>query len=313
MRWEEFEDGVRVLAPAKINLYLEVGPCRDDGFHDIDSLFQAVTLFDELEVAPDESLSFEAEGMSAAEDNLVYRAAALLQRESGTSRGASMRLRKRIPQGAGLGGGSSDAAAALVALRWLWELDASDEELARLAATLGSDVPFFLVGGTARCQGRGERVEPMETLAGTVEDLAWVLVYPRTEISTALVYKALDDSRDPDFTLTVGELLDSLPDRSMRDKLRSGELYFNRLEGVVFSEFPELERLRDRMADESFVTVMLSGSGSTLLGACRSAEEADRAAHRLSAELDADIFSVRAERSASAVVPPGFRKGGSMS
>ena len=305
MRIEAIEDGLRVLAPAKLNLYLEVGPRRADGFHEIDSIFQSVTLFDELEVrsSSDEAIVLEEEGVSCGDDNLVARAARRLSALSGARRGVRMRLRKRIPQGAGLGGGSSDAAAALVALARLWELRLADAELAAVAAELGSDVPFFLHGGTAICRGRGELVTPLEGLFEPDRPPCYVLVYPRREVSTSLVYNALDASRPPGFALTATELLDSMGRGSVRrqlaSRMASGELFFNRLENVVTALFPDLDRVRTSLRAEPFVSVSMSGSGSTFFGVCREAADADRIAASLAERLEADVFSVRAETPAT--------------
>ena len=147
-------------APAKINLALEILGRRPDGFHEIASVIQAVGLYDELRVAPAETLRFTcAQSALAGADNLVVRAAQALQDATGCRRGAELRLCKGIPVAAGLGGGSSDAAAALVLLNRHWRLGLTLGELSRIGATLGSDIPFFLTGPTAVVSGRGERVE----------------------------------------------------------------------------------------------------------------------------------------------------------
>jgi 4-diphosphocytidyl-2-C-methyl-D-erythritol kinase len=306
MRWEIIKDGLRVLAPAKLNLYLEVGPRRSDGFHDIDSIFQTVTLFDELEFRSrqDGTIVLEEEGIACGEENLVHRAARALQdflRAQGAldpSRGAEIRLRKRIPQGGGLGGGSSDAAATLLALARMWNVDVGADVLARLAAGIGSDVPFFLTGGTARCRGRGEKVASLSEAFEAAPPFHYVLAYPRLAISTRAVYEALDAARDGGLAsaLTPPGALDSMGAASIHDQLRSGQLFFNRLESVVTSAFPAMRRLHDRLGEEGFVNVLMSGSGSTIYGHCRSAAEAERRAEQLSAQLDAVIFAVRSER-----------------
>lgn len=306
MRWEIEKSSIRVLAPAKVNLYLEVGRRRDDGFHEIDSIFQAVSLFDELELRPQEGglLTLEEEGISAGADNLVLRAARRLQEHAVAlgrePQGARMRLKKRIPQGAGLGGGSSDAAAALLALDRMWDLRTPRTALERLALAVGSDVPFFLVGGTARCQGRGERVTSLSGAFDGREPLCFVLAYPRFAVSTREVYAALDasrgrDARESDFALTPSSPLDSMSPASMRDRFGCGELFFNRLERVVYAEYPALRSLRSLMLAKPFAGVLLSGSGSTVYGVCAGAADAERLAEELSAETDADIYAVRAE------------------
>ncbi|MBI4602081.1 MAG: 4-(cytidine 5'-diphospho)-2-C-methyl-D-erythritol kinase [Planctomycetes bacterium] len=304
MRIQPIPGGLRVLAPAKVNLYLEVGPRRADGYHDLDSLFQAIDLHDELEVlgAPEGTLELEEAGIAEGERNLVVRAARRLLESGlvppGRRPGARLRLKKRIPEGAGLGGGSSDAAAALVGLARLWRLAASRRELLPLAASLGSDVPFFLSGGTARCRGRGELVESWSHAFPAGAPFHYVLVYPRIKVSTKRAYEALDASRGSADALTAPSPLDSMPPVAVRTELGRGHLFFNRFETVVCSAFPELRRLHETLCKEAFVKVLMSGSGSTIYGLARSAEEARRIAGKLRTQLEADVFLARSE-------PPG--------
>ncbi len=185
------DPGVLVVeAPAKINRELRVGPRRADGYHEIRSRFVTIDLADRIEA--DESTRFglvcEPAGLPADRSNLVARAAFALAEMAGLEPRARLRLVKRIPVGAGLGGGSVDAAVTLRLLCRLWRLDPSEAELARLAASLGSDAPFFLLGGEAEVGGRGERVEPRPD--GPSKDL--VLVIPPFSISTGEVYAAFD-------------------------------------------------------------------------------------------------------------------------
>ncbi len=181
-----------IRCPAKLNLFLEVLGKRADGFHDLDTVMQAIGLCDELRITPGE----EGEGLSLAcsdaslptdSRNLVLRAALALRERTGCRRGARLSLTKRIPMQAGLGGGSSDAAGALVGLNAAWGLGLSREELRQVAATVGSDVAFFLYGGTARCTGRGEVVEPVPAPAV----FHYVLVCPNVGVSTADAYGRL--------------------------------------------------------------------------------------------------------------------------
>ena len=167
----------RLSAPAKVNLTFEALGRRADGYHEVRTVLHAVSLADEIAFAPADDLSLaveppEAGAFSSAasaptgDDNLVLRAARLLRREAGVKTGAAIRLRKRIPVAAGLGGGSSDAAAALRGLRRLWGLDLDADALRELAAQLGSDVPFFVTGGAALAEGRGERLTPLPPAQG---------------------------------------------------------------------------------------------------------------------------------------------------
>jgi len=201
--------GLRVEAPAKVNLTLRVLGRRRDGFHDLESVVAAVDLFDRLEVRPAEDLALESRGLAvpAGEDNLVMQAAHLLAEETGARCGVRISLRKRIPLGRGLGGGSADAAATLVALNALWETNLSRGNLARLGASLGSDVPFFLGAPLAVMRGRGERIEPVPARVRWWLALAW----PDFPMPTADVYAALDrlgpspDGR-PEATAILGAL-----------------------------------------------------------------------------------------------------------
>ena len=186
---------LRLLAPAKVNLTFEALGRRADGYHEVRTVMQAVSLADEIEFAPAAGLSLTiAHGAPAfaappGEDNLVMRAARLLQREAGEARGAAILLRKRIPAAAGLGGGSSDAATTLLGLRRLWGLDMDADALRELAARLGSDVPFFVSGGTALAEGRGERLTPLPTPQGSA-----VVAYSRdvaADGKTASLYALL--------------------------------------------------------------------------------------------------------------------------
>ena len=201
--------GVIVLAPAKLNLFFEVLGKRDDGYHEIETLMCPIGLYDtlrfiDLPVGPVRLRChrvFGAEGprgrgldqVSDGPDNLVVRAVELVRRRAGVNRGADILLVKRIPAAAGLGGGSSDAAAALVAANEVWRLGRSRGELARWAGELGSDVPFFLADGPAICRGRGERVTPIEG----VGNLFFVLVRPPAGLATAAVYAACQAAEQP--------------------------------------------------------------------------------------------------------------------
>jgi 4-diphosphocytidyl-2-C-methyl-D-erythritol kinase len=182
---------VRVLAPAKINLHLEVLGLRDDGFHELAMVMQSIDLADELTCQNTADgcihLSCDVDGLSTGGDNLITRAAELLRSRSGFNElGASIHLTKRIPIGAGLAGGSSDGAAALVALNTLWGLGHSQQQLESMAAELGSDMPFCVAGGIQLCFGRGERLEP---ISAPVASLGVVLVKdPTVSVSTPWAY-----------------------------------------------------------------------------------------------------------------------------
>ncbi|PZC48765.1 MAG: 4-diphosphocytidyl-2-C-methyl-D-erythritol kinase [Chloroflexi bacterium] len=245
-------------APAKINLTLEVLRKRPDGFHEVALLLQTISLFDTLTLEEASEISLECTDASlATSDNLVVRAAHLLQETTGSQKGVRMYLKKEIPIAAGLGGGSSDAAGALQGLNQLWELGLSHSELEALGATLGSDVPFFLNGGTSLCLGRGEQVEPLPAA-----NLPWiVLLCPDIllESKTAALYARLPADRRTRGALTF----------KLAGRIRSGgdippDLLFNAFEDEALHAFPGLADYRSEMLRAGAETVHLSGTGPSL-------------------------------------------------
>ena len=264
-----------IRAHAKINLDLRLGPRRADGFHPIDTLFVRTDVADLLSVTPstDGSLSLEIEGdqtLTAGPDNLVLRAAQALQACSKTTQGARLRLKKEIPQGAGLGGGSSDAAAALRLLQKFWALKISEMDLLEIGAQLGSDVPFFLQSSPARGTGRGEVLEPIP-----LTKLPWaVLIHPGFGSPTAEAYTRYAADRQP------GEEGAPTPLPLISEKtyeLRPR----NDLEPAVERKYLWIRAARDWLARQAGVLVArMSGSGSTVFGLWATEAEARAAAHR---------------------------------
>ncbi len=213
---------VRINAPAKINWTLEVLGKRSDGYHEIRSIMQTVDLCDELTLSIADDLTLELSGETGAladeavEANLAFRAAQLLQKRTRCSAGASIALTKGIPIAAGLGGGSTDAAATLRGLRRLWALNISDGELARIGAELGSDVPFFIRGGTALVSGRGEIIEPLPDVAKRELVVAW----PRSHMldKTARMYAAMRPEHSTDGSRTERLAERIRPGQPLRDE-----------------------------------------------------------------------------------------------
>lgn len=251
--------------PAKINLWLRVLGRRPDGYHELDTVFQAIEIWDEIEATIDEDFSLVCDDPTIPVDstNLVLRAAETLRGACGPSaagRGARLVLRKRIPAGAGLGGGSSDAAGTLLLLDRLWGTGVERERLRRCAAELGADVPFFLAGGRARGRGRGDRIEPLPCPEG-----AAVLVgSPPFSLSTAEVYGGLSKRLTvPANDVTVAPLSHS---RNRPGEYDLGPGARNDLEGVVFDGHPELAWFRDALREAGATSALLSGSGSSLFG-----------------------------------------------
>jgi 4-diphosphocytidyl-2-C-methyl-D-erythritol kinase len=191
-------DGVRVRAPGKINVFLEVGDVQEDGYHEVATAYQAVSLYEDVWATPADDVTLRVEGdvplgdVPTDERNLAVRAVRLLQRTTGVTDGVRLDIRKSVPVAGGMGGGSADAAAALVACDALWGTGLSTTELLRLAALLGADVPFSLQGGTAVGTGRGDELSP--ALARGRFD--WVLVPHGEGMSTPVVYRALDEHRE---------------------------------------------------------------------------------------------------------------------
>ena len=248
---------VTLACPAKINLFLELLGRRDDGYHEIETLITTIDLCDELEVVvgpPGIELTVEGDpSVPAGPENLVWRAAAAVLRPD---EGVRITLRKRIPAGSGLGGGSSDAAGALRALDRLFGLRARGTDLSRVAAGLGSDVPFFLHGGVAICSGRGDIVEPLDV----APDLPLVLFHPPESLSTAEVYA---HSKVP-LTPRRGEsrLLAGFLESQRSDPI--DERLFNRLEPAAFFLSAAVRHTHDRLLALGLRGARLSGSGSTL-------------------------------------------------
>ena len=300
-------NGLTILAPAKLNLSLAVLARRADGFHEIESLMVPVSLADTLYVRPRAApgvalrVAYAGElargpGAALARDvptdgaNLVVRAAERLAAEAGITSGLDVDLVKRIPSGAGLGGGSSDAAAMIRAAAMLWRLDWPTERLATVGADIGSDVPWFFAGGAAIALGRGERIKPVAGLA----DIAAVIACPATGLSTAAVYGRCvpDPTRTGDAArlaeaLTTGGLATAVP------------LMSNALEPPARILSPEIDRLLEALADAGGFAPRLTGSGSACFTLARTLAEAEAIAARLAARRDAGdpacaaMFAVR--------------------
>lgn len=266
---------ITVSAPAKINLHLEVLRKRDDGFHELATLFASIDLADRLHFESSSPTTLELGvhpvGSVPAVDNLVLKAARALWREIGRCPGARITLDKRIPVGGGLGGGSADAAAALVGLNALWNLDLETSTLNRLAAELGSDVPFFLVGGLAAGWGRGEELIALDD-PGPI----WLVVaWPGVGVSTAQAFGACQPRlRDGAPRARLTALAKSLGDG------REAELV-NDLEPTVFKAVPEVGELLERLQGFAPVAARMSGSGSSCWARFDSEAEAWRVADQL--------------------------------
>jgi len=279
-------------APCKINLSLEVLGRRPDGYHEIRTIMHTVDLCDELAFAVrlDGALTLSCDDPAVPADgtNLVLRAAHLLRERGDPAAGAAIALRKRVPPGGGLGGGSADAAITLLALRDLWELRVTDDDLAEMAARLGSDVPFFLRGGTALCEGRGERVSRLPVGPA----MHFVLVMPDLHVSTREVYAACGNGlttpapavkvqavwHSGDIGLIGGSLRNDLEARALALHARLREIR------------DELDALKPRCRAQG---VSLSGSGAAFCVLVEDAPAADRATGILESALGVPCVAAR--------------------
>jgi 4-diphosphocytidyl-2-C-methyl-D-erythritol kinase len=313
-----------ILSPAKINLHLRVGHVNEDGFHPLMSWMVAVGLFDTLEfisadVTPD---TFEFSPahpieiicndpkLPTDERNLITKAARLLMAEASsifskktqtnfphsatgvTDKPLRLRLTKTIPTGGGLGGGSSNAAATLVALNTLWKLKLEMQVLCAIAARLGSDVPFFLHGPSSICTGRGHIVQPVHTPA-----CPWaLLMLPDISMPTPAVYQRLDEMHPTDFTLCSADAWNQPPDWTQWASLPAEQLLRhlqNDLEAPAFSLRPDLGALRSAAEQYLARPVRMSGSGSTLFTLYDTQQSAAAAARDIQSRLQINTASVR--------------------
>ena len=278
-----------VRAPAKINLHLGVGAPREDGFHPLTTVYQAVGLYDDLTVADADCWAvdvtvadwMERESVPTTGDNIVDRAGAALAAHHGVALLGSAHIEKAIPVAGGMAGGSADAAAALVALDRLWGAGTSDDDLLALAAQLGSDVPFALLGGTALGTGRGELVEPV-TDTGT---WWWVLVPSPIGLSTPQVYRHLDRLRPdgPDVPPMPEALLAAL---STGDPAALAPALHNDLQMAALDLRPDLRQLIEAGEAAGALRGIVSGSGPTCAFLCETADHARDVAAVLGASHD---------------------------
>ena len=249
-------------APAKLNLFLHVTGRRPDGYHELQTVFQLIDLCDSVAVTVrDDPMIERPEGAAGvpAEADLVVRAARSLQAACGTALGATLRVRKRIPMGGGLGGGSSDAATTLLALNQLWDCRLGIEELARLGLPLGADVPVFVKGFSAWAEGVGERLMPLE-----LPQRWYVIIHPGVGVSTREVFQS-------------PELTRNSPLITIRAFFEAGGR--NDCEPVVRARYPEVAAALDWLS--RYAPARLTGTGSCIFASCASAIEAERIAARV--------------------------------
>jgi len=273
---------LKFKTPAKVNLGLHVHGKREDGFHELETIFQMVSLFDDVELELLSSgikLECDTPGIPTDDTNLVCKAALLLRKSYQVEgKGVSIRLKKKIPFGAGLGGGSGNAAGVLMGLNRLWDLNIEREKLFTLAAELGSDVPFFLTSPCALGKGRGERLKVLEPCS----KFQVLLVFPGFPIATSWVYQnlRLKLTKRPN---NISILRKNL---SLSNITSLGSQLYNDLESVVIQKFPEVKVVKDELWAWGALGVLLSGSGSTVFGIFDDPEKAQVACASLNGDWE---------------------------
>ena len=282
-----------LIAPAKINLYLEIIGDRSDGFHELVMIMQSVALADQIDIKPSDTqaiyVSCNHPSVPEDETNLAYRAARLMS-ETFADRydnygGVGIKIKKNIPVAAGLAGGSGNAAAVLVGINQLWNLGLTLPQLQELAAQLGSDIPFCISGGTAIATGRGEKIDPLQNLDGI-----WVVLakYRNISVSTPWAYQTyrqqysysyIDDQAG--IQSRTAEVSSSPLVKAIVDKHATeiGKLIHNDLEKVVLPAHPQVTILKSAFAAQNILGTMMSGSGSTVFALCESEAQA-KIAHK---------------------------------
>ena len=281
---------MKIRAPAKINLRLKIVGTRADGYHLLDSIMVAVTLFDEIEIkkrkakssgseAPQLRVTCDHPQVPAGEKNLAYRAASLLMREAGVVEALDIHIRKRIPVGAGLGGGSTDAAATLVGLNKLLKLRFSAARLEKLALNLGADVPFFIRARPSRARGIGEELTPLRNVP------PWwiVILYPGFAVSTAWVYSNVPQNLTKSLVNTrLYTLLTRAP--------KFADLLVNDLEAVTVKRYRRIKLMKDSLVKMGAAGALMTGSGSAVFGIFGSREKANKAYRTLRRTDDIQAF-----------------------
>ncbi len=289
-------------APAKINWFLHIYGLRDDGYHDIKSLIQKISLYDVLTFLSSKDLTVETNTRIPVDENLVYKAATLLKKGCGINAGAEIHLHKNIPVSAGLGGGSSDAALTLVGLNEVWSLGLSNSELSVFAEQLGSDVPFFLHEPLALVEGKGEKITNFEP----IQPLNILLVKPHIKVSTRWAYQTLDAYREGRHLKSRGDSkltkIDNKADNIKffnsafgRRELKKDVDISNDLESVTVQSFPVIAEIREKLFREGAIFSLMSGSGPTVFGVFLSIKEAENASRAFTEHWTAVVQTLTKE------------------
>lgn len=283
---------MRIRAPAKVNLRLRVVGKRRDGYHLLDTIMVPVGLYDELEITRPRAkktgkgvlqVTCDHPLVPCGKENLAYRAASLLLKQKGLHESVHIHIRKGIPVGGGLGGGSSDAAATLQGLNRLFRLGCKRSEIISLAASLGADVPFFVYGRPARARGIGERLGPLASFPRF-----WmIIIYPEIPLSTHWVFK----------NLRFGKLTKAIENTKITSFLENfgalKRLLINDLEKVAVRRYPRIAFYKERLIQEGAVGALMTGSGSSVFGIFPSRWKAGEAFRRLRNEEGIQAYLVR--------------------
>lgn len=278
------------FSPAKVNLFLRVLDKRPDGYHEISSLMQPVSLYDEISIAAKdgEGVSISCDNLKVPEDaaNLACKAAQAMLEAAGIRKKIVITIRKHIPVGAGLGGGSSNAATVLMALNGMLEAGLDDAALMALGAKLGSDVPFFILKSAALATGRGERVEKVE-----LPNYYYILVNPGFEVSTAWAYRNFDltNVKEDNTLLYSKNPFDGFDNIAVRD------LLVNDLESITIKRYPEIARLKEKLLEAGAIVSLMSGSGPTVFGIFKDRQDATAAYEAIKRGLDKGCFITLAD------------------
>ena len=290
-----------LVAPAKINLYLEIIGDRPDGFHELVMILQSLELADRVDIKPSDTqdiyIHCDHPQVPKDETNLAYRAAKLMcdvfPDVHANYGGVSIRMEKNIPVAAGLAGGSGNAAAVLVGINMMWELGLTQPELQELAAKLGSDIPFCISGGTAIATGRGEKLDALKDL-----DNIWVVLakYDDISVSTPWAYTTYRQQYSESYISDAAGIksrtarVHSSPlvnAISNKDSSQIGNLLYNDLEKVVLPQYPQVAELKSAFAAQKVLGTIMSGSGPTVLALCESEDKAIAVKHQVRKQINA--------------------------
>jgi 4-diphosphocytidyl-2-C-methyl-D-erythritol kinase len=268
---------VKLDSFAKINLYLSVRPRRRDNYHGITTVFQRISLKDTITLQSRKDslikISTNNKKLACDKSNFAWQAVELLRKKSKITRGINIKITKRVPLGSGMGGGSSNAASVLLGLNQLWKLRLSAQKLAKLGAKIGSDVPFFVYNCSfALGTGRGEKITPWKNLENV--EFWHIIVVPRINVSTALIYKKWDQLKS--LRLTRSESSVKLISLALRkfDRFLLTRAISNSLEPVTESLFPEVRKIKKKLLAEGLQSIFMSGSGPAVFGMVSSKKEA---------------------------------------